>query len=58
MAWSYNPIFACFFEIGLVGRSHRHYSPAATMVRKFAFFLGNSQIQKIARLKKRQKPHF
>jgi hypothetical protein len=46
MAWFYNLIFRQFLQIGLVASSPRHYSPAATMVHKFAFFLRNSQIQK------------
>jgi hypothetical protein len=44
MAWFYNLIFRQFLQIGLVVASLRHYGPAATMVHKFAFFLGNSQI--------------
>lgn len=58
MAWFYNPILPRFFEIGLVATSPRHYSPAATMDRKFAFFQRNSQISKIARRKICQKRQF
>ena len=42
MAWFYNLILPRFFEIGLVATSRRHYSPAATAVDNFAFFLRNS----------------
>jgi hypothetical protein len=48
MAWFYNPILPRFFRIGLLAPMQRRYSPAATMVRKFAYSLGNSQIQKSA----------
>jgi hypothetical protein len=46
MAWFYNLVLSCFFEIGLVAISRRLSSPAATMGRKFALFLRNPQNQK------------
>ncbi|HKF51193.1 MAG TPA: hypothetical protein VKB26_02685 [Candidatus Acidoferrales bacterium] len=58
MAWFYNLILVRFFEIGLVAVSQRRYSPAATVVHNFAFFLTNPQIPKFRRLENGQKDHF
>jgi hypothetical protein len=58
MAWFYNPILPRFFRIGLLAPMQRRYSPAATMVHKSAFSLGNSQIQKFRALARPQKTGF
>jgi hypothetical protein len=58
MAWFYNLIFAQNFRIGLVMSLQPHYSPAATMVCKFSFFLRIFQISKFPHRAKRQKLHF
>jgi hypothetical protein len=58
MACFYNPILTHFLEIGLVACSRRHHGPAAIAVRKFAFFLRNSQISQNRASQKRQKSHF
>jgi hypothetical protein len=58
MAWFYNQVFGQNFEIGLVVTSWWLYSSAATMVRNFAFFLRNSQILRVARVKGCEKGHF
>jgi|SRR5215469_2657487 len=58
MAWFYNLILLRFFEIGLVATSRRHYSPAATAVHSFAFFLGKSANFKISASLKTSKTAF
>jgi hypothetical protein len=58
MAWFYNPVLPRFSRIGLVATSRRHYSPAATMVHKFAFFLTNSHFSKNTRSANHQKARF
>jgi hypothetical protein len=58
MAWFYNLIFGQNSEIGLVATPRCLYSPAATMVRNFAFSLGNSRIPEISLREIRQKSHF
>jgi hypothetical protein len=57
-AESNTPLFDHFFEIGLVAFSRRNNGPAALVVCKFAFFLTNSQISKMERLKKHENRHF
>jgi hypothetical protein len=58
MAWFYNLIWAHFFRIGPRAPVRRLYGPAATKVRKFAFFPENSQIAKIHALIRHQKNTF
>jgi hypothetical protein len=58
MAWFYNLILSPFFEIGLVAQVPRHSGPAATMVLKFAFSLGNSRFSQNSSRKKPKKTSF
>jgi hypothetical protein len=58
MAWSYNPIFARFSEIGLVPALRRHTSPRVGYVSNFFGFWAFLQKIKNRNSPKRQKQRF